>query len=68
MTEQGSDEYGASIGAVMAARARYERTCSLEGADSPAAQAEYDELSHALAHRNDLRVLHDAALDHPRGS
>ena len=61
MTHEPSDEYGAAIGSVFAARSRYEALCAAQGAESWAAKQAHDYLEREIAHRNKLRRQHDEA-------
>ncbi len=61
MTSQSSDEYGAAIGSVMEARKQYDAACAEQGPDSWAAQQAQESLTHKIAHRTEMRELHDAA-------
>lgn len=54
------DEYGASVGSVMAARKEYETVCAAEGSDSKAAQQAHDFLTQQLQHRQAMRERYDA--------
>ena len=67
MSDEMIDEYGASIGSVMAARKDYETICAAEGADSHAAQQAHEHLSRQLQHRETMRERHDAAPSVHRG-
>lgn len=62
MNDQLSDEYGAAIGSVMAARKRYEAACAAHGPASWAAQQAHEYLVREVDHRNKMRQQHDAAV------
>lgn len=68
MNDGTNDEYGASVGSVMAARKEYENVCAAEGADSEAARQAHDFLKQQLEHRQTMRELHDAAPPKGRGT
>ena len=62
MTET-NDDYGLSIGAVMAARKQYDDVCASQGADSQEAEQARDRLTRTIEHRDEMRKHHDAAPD-----
>ncbi len=67
MNNQASDEYGAAIGTVMAARKQYESACAVQGSDSWAAQQAHDYLLREVEHRNEMRKCYDAAAGERTG-
>lgn len=68
MSNEMIDEYGASVGSVMAARKEYETVCAAEGSDSDAARQAHNFLAQQVQHREAMRVRHDAAPPRGRGA